>query len=208
MNITLGIILVLLPVGYLVATSSPSIWYRLNPNALEDEITALARPPFNPDAPVPNKPNATLTDAPVISSEPPFDPSLPAGRYIEIPSIHVSTAIYEGNNEREALAKGVWHLPNFGTPDNDLNMPTVLAAHRWGNISLTQSYREQNLFYNLPAANIGDIVILNWDQHQYKYKIVAKEDSHYVSQLTDLILITCKFISAPDRIIVYAQRYE
>ncbi len=206
LNILLGILLILLPIGYLVVTSSPSIWYRLNPGALEDEIAALTRPPFNPDTPVPAKPNTTLTDSPVISTEPQFDASLPVGRYIEIPSIKVSTPIFESTNEREALSKGVWHLPNFGSPDFDLDMPTVLAAHRWGSINLTQNFREQNLFYNLPLVNVGDLVIINWDQKQYKYKVTAKEESHYVSQLTDLILITCKFVNSPDRIVVYAQR--
>jgi len=189
----------ILPIGYLVALNTPTIWYRINPNALEDEVNSLSIQPFE-------KVDADVTLATKeFTLETPPDPSLPAGHLLSIPKAGINTQIYEALTEREGLSKGVWRLSQYGTPESN-DKPVILAAHRWGDISLSNEYRSQNLFLNLPSAQVGDVITITWDQRVYNYKVVFKEETTYVSRLTNLILITCQFINSPQRIIVYAER--
>ena len=139
------------------------------------------------------------------------DLSLPEGQYLTIPSIGVDTAVLEASSAayEEALRKGVWRVPEFGTPESGLGRPIILAAHRFGYVDWTQSYREQNSFYNLPDVKVGESIVLTWNQHRYTYKVTKiVEGTEIVDYSSDLILYTCKFLVSPIRIIVYADLVE
>ena len=200
-NIVIGLLLMILPIGYLIALNTPEIWYRINPNALEDEVRTLAAQPFESSTA-----NVNLTTK-EFTTETQADPSLPQGHYLFISKAGIDTQIFDADNETQGLALGVWHMPGYGTPAQN-DKPILLAAHRWGDISLSNAYRSQNLFYNLPRVQAGDMIKITWDQKVYRYQVVSVEQTTYVSHLSDLILITCQFINSPERIIVYAERVE
>ncbi len=201
LSIAAGLLLMVLPIGYLVALNTPDIWYRVNPNALQDEVNTLAVQPFQDS-------NANVTiasDTKVFTTETAPDPSLPQGHYILITSAGIDTQIFDAPDENTGLSLGVWHMPGYGTPEAN-DKPILLAAHRWGDISLSSAYRNKNLFFNLPKVKTGDMIRITWDQRIYRYQVVSVEQTTYVSHLTDLVLMTCQFINSPERIIVYAER--
>lgn len=139
------------------------------------------------------------------------DPSLPEGQYLTIPSIGVDTAVLEASSSayEEALRRGVWRVPEFGTPESDLGRPIILAAHRFGYVDWTQTYREKNSFYKLPEVKVGESVILSWNHHRYTYKVTKVEEGTEIADYSsDLILYTCKFLVSPIRIVVYADLVE
>ena len=200
-NIIIGLLLMVLPIGYLIALNTPDIWYRINPNALEDEVRTLAAKPFQDTGA-----NINLTNK-EFTTDTKVDPSLPAGHYLFISKAGIDTQIFDAPNENEGLAKGVWHMPGYGSPTQN-DKPIILAAHRWGDVNLSNDYRSTNLFYNLPRLQAGDMIRITWDQKVYRYQVVSVEQSTYVGHLSDLILMTCQFINSPERIIVYAERVE
>lgn len=122
---------------------------------------------------------------------------------IKISSIGVETIIFESLNGEQALNKGVWRSPFSGTPDNNV-LPIILSAHRWGYETYTDEFRGKNLFLNLPNINIGDYVIINWNNKEYKYKVTDLIESTQSEKTSDLILITCKYFNSPIRYFVYA----
>ena len=139
------------------------------------------------------------------------DPSLPDGQYLTIPSIGVDTAVLEASSSayEDALRRGVWRVPEFSTPESGGGRPIILAAHRFGYVDWTQSYREQNSFYNLSDVAVGESIVLTWNQHRYTYKVTKiEEGSEITDYSSDLILYTCKFMVSPIRIIVYAELVE
>ncbi|MBP9702684.1 sortase [Candidatus Woesebacteria bacterium] len=160
---------------------------------------------------VPDEPKPVIT----------LDPSLPEGQYLTIPTIGVDTAVLEASSSayEDALRKGVWRVPEFSTPDgvspsassgqNNGKIPIILAAHRFGYVDWTQSYREQNSFYNLPDVAVGESIVLTWNQHRYTYKVTKIEEGTEITDYSsNLILYTCKFLVSPIRIIVYADLVE
>lgn len=122
---------------------------------------------------------------------------------IKINSIGVETVIFESLNGEKALNKGVWRSPYSGTPDNNF-FPIILSAHRWGYETYTDEFRARNLFLNLPNINIGDFVIINWNNKEYRYKVTELIESTQSEKTSDLILITCKHFNSPVRYFVYA----
>src|SRR5688572_8507612 len=60
---------------------------------------------------------------------PPLDETLPKDNRLIIRKIGVDGIVHEGDWE-VALLEGIWREQRFGTPDSEL--PTVIAAHRWG----------------------------------------------------------------------------
>jgi sortase (surface protein transpeptidase) len=101
-------------------------------------------------------------------------------------------------------AKGVWRVGEFSTPDKT-DRPMILAAHRFGYLEWTQSYRIQNSFYKLPELKNGDMVEVVWDQHRYTYQITKVEEGTEITDYSsDLIMYTCKFLVSDIRIVVYA----
>ena len=133
------------------------------------------------------------------------NPSIPEGHYINIPSIGVSTTIWEAptDNYEDALRKGVWRVPEMAEPDK--GSPVILSAHRFGYVDWTQEYRVRHSFFNLPDVNPGDEIEIVWDQKRYKYRIEKVVEGEQIDNYNyDLILYTCKFFVSPVRILVYA----
>ncbi len=149
------------------------------------------------------------------------DPSLPEGQYVAIPTLGIDTTVWEASSSayEEALRKGVWRVPEFGTPDgvspsassgqNNGRLPIILAAHRFGYVDWTQTYREKHSFYKLPDVKVGESIVLTWNQHRYTYKVTKVEEGTEITDYSsDLILYTCKFLVSPIRIVVYADLVE
>jgi LPXTG-site transpeptidase (sortase) family protein len=133
------------------------------------------------------------------------------GQYITIPTLGIDTAVLEASSSayEDALRKGVWRVPEFGTPESGGGRPIILAAHRFGYVDWTQTYREKNSFYKLPEVKVGESVVLTWNQHRYTYKVTKiEEGSEITDYSSNLILYTCKFLVSPIRIIVYADLVE
>jgi len=140
------------------------------------------------------------------------DTSLPEGHYLAIPKIGVDTMVWEseGGNYETALRKGVWRVNDFGSPalsfGDAQDEPIILAAHRFGYLEWSQSYREKNSFYNLPKLEGGDQIGITWNQVRYVYRVKRIEEGTKISDYSsDLILYTCKFMVSPIRIFVYAE---
>ena len=139
---------------------------------------------------------------------PPYDVSLPDGHWLTIPKIGVDTAIWEASYEEheKALRKGVWRVPNFGTPING-KRPIILAAHRFGYLEWSNKYRRQNSFFNLPKLKEGDRVEIVWDKRKFEYRVVKIEEAEKITDYdVDLILYTCKFLVSPVKYFVYLER--
>jgi LPXTG-site transpeptidase (sortase) family protein len=130
------------------------------------------------------------------------------GSTIKVPSVGIDTSIYESKNINAALDKGVWRMPEHGTPANE-GTTTVLAAHRWGPDNMPTEKRIKDLFYSLDKVNTGDVIEINWNGETYTYVVKDKEENSIVSKKPgDLILVTCKYYNSSMRIIVYADRVE
>lgn len=139
---------------------------------------------------------------------PPYDESLFDGRWLIIPKISVDTPIREASydNYEEVLRKGVWRVPDFGTP-MERGKPVILAAHRFGYLEWSNKYRRQNSFFNLPKLEAGDEIEIVWDKRKFKYRVVKVEEGEKIGDYgVDLILYTCKFLVGPMRYFVYAKR--
>ena len=87
------------------------------------------------------------------------------------------------------------------------DFPIILAAHRWGYLEWSASFRKLNSFYNLPQLKVGDTIKVVWDQRPFEYKVYSVETG---TQITDynakLILYTCQLWNSPVRFFVYANR--
>ena len=140
-------------------------------------------------------------------SLPAFNPALSKTNRLVVPSIGVDTDITEAtyDNYETALKKGVWRVSDFGQPDKT-GAPIILAAHRFGYIAWSNSYRHYNSFYNLPKVKVGDTVNMVWRQRQYTYGVYKTENATAISDYSaDLILYTCESLSGEERIFVYAK---
>jgi sortase (surface protein transpeptidase) len=138
---------------------------------------------------------------------PPFDPRLPATNRLLIPPIGVNTDIQEATltNYEDALRKGVWRVSDFGAP-NDNSEPIILAAHRFGYLAWTNSYRHTNSFYNLPKVNVGDLVEIDWNQRKYLYEVYAtSKGTQILDYSADLILYTCETLTGGEKVFVYTR---
>ncbi|MCX6703917.1 MAG: sortase [Candidatus Woesebacteria bacterium] len=138
---------------------------------------------------------------------PPFDPRLPLTNQLLIPSIGVNTGIQEAtlDNYEQALRKGVWRVSDFGAP-NDNSESIILAAHRFGYLAWTDSYRRKNSFYNLPKVEVGDLIEIDWNQRKYLYEVYATSKGAVILDYSaDLILYTCETLAGDNKIFVYAR---
>jgi LPXTG-site transpeptidase (sortase) family protein len=138
----------------------------------------------------------------------PQNDALSYGHQLSIPSIGINTAIYESLNSQIALDKGLWRMPEHSVPGIENDSPVVIAGHRWGSDGLSNEYRKQNLFLDLPNIAIGDDITITWGSSIYKYEVSYIETNTVVSQMDDLILVTCKYYDSDERIFVYASRIE
>ncbi len=145
-----------------------------------------------------------------VQYSPRFDPTLPKEAHLKIGSIGVDTILQEAtyDNYEEALKRGVWRVSDFGAPV-DNTKPTILAAHRFGYLAWTNTFRRKNSFFNLPKLKIGDTVEITWRQRKYVYEIYAEGKGEEITDYTaDLILYTCEALTGPERIFRYARLLE
>lgn len=142
--------------------------------------------------------------------QPDYDRNLPSENRLKIPSIGLTTVIQEASIEdhEEALRVGVWRAPDFGTP-YDRNKPTIMAAHRFGYLKWTNTYRRENSFYNLPKLEVGDLIEIIWRKRKYTYAVTEVLRGESIDNYaTDLILYTCQDLTSDERIFVYAELLE
>ena len=91
--------------------------------------------------------------------------------------------------------------------DSQIGLPIILAAHRFGYVTWTNSFRTLNSFYSLPKLKVGDRVEIVWNQRKYVYEIYKEETGTAITDYTaDLILYTCDLWNSPTRIFKYARR--
>lgn len=136
-----------------------------------------------------------------------FNPALPKTNRLLVPSIGVNTDIEEAtyDNYESALKNGVWRVSNFGDP-NETGVPVILAAHRYGYLAWTNTFRHKSSFYNLPKVKAGDIITIDWEQREYKYGVYKVETGTAITDYSaDVILYTCESLSGEERIFVYAK---
>ncbi|HLE49544.1 MAG TPA: hypothetical protein VI791_00170, partial [Patescibacteria group bacterium] len=191
----LGISLWVLTVVFVAAPIWPYVFYRLSPGTSEvlastigntvkvspgtvvqaNRLSAVPIPKSaqaNRLSAVPIPKSAQRDSSPVKPALPLplFDPSLPKENGLLIEKIGVRGEIHEGDNWAEILKTGVWRVPDFGTPEDDA-LPIILAAHRFGYVTWTNSFRTLNSFYSLPKLKVGDRVEIVWNQRKYVYEI-------------------------------------
>ncbi len=141
---------------------------------------------------------------------PPFDSKLPIINHLTISSIGVDTPVQEAtyDNYEEALRRGVWRVSDFGVP-NETGSPVILAAHRFGYLAWTNSFRHKNSFFNLPKVQTGDTIQIVWRQRKYTYEVYKVDKAREITDYTaDLILYTCETLSGPERIFLYARMID
>jgi sortase (surface protein transpeptidase) len=181
------------------------VWYRISPDTSSAMAQVLMRPVVGFGQVLRTGQNAGQS-----VYQPPLDETLPHENRLIIKKLGIDTAINEEPlaTYEEAFKKGVWRVPDFGTPQ-DRQLPLILAAHRFGYISWSNDFRHKNSFFNLPKLEPGDQVDVIWNQRHYTYQIYAGEESKEISQYTaDLILYTCKFLESDVRIFRYGRLIE
>jgi len=154
-----------------------------------------------------SKPVYQGSDWPSSAYNPPFDPRLPLTNRLIISSIGVNTDVQEAtfDNYEAALKKGAWRVSDFGAP-NDNGRSIILAAHRFGYLAWTDSYRHKNSFYNLPKVEVGDLIEIDWNQRKYLYEVYAiGKGTEILDYSADLILYTCETLTGDNKIFVYAR---
>ena len=195
--------LVLLGIAY-----APSLWYSTSPDKIANITKLLAQ-------------TATKTPQEIIKEsvpkpevkepyQPREDKTLPLEGTIIIPSVGIETIINEATYEQyeEALKIGVWRVTDFGTP-YERELPTILAAHRYGYLKWSIPYRLKNSFYSLPKLKVGDTVEINWRQRKYIYEVYDEDKGETIENYdADLILYTCESLNSSIRIIKYARLLE
>ena len=123
---------------------------------------------------------------------------------VVISSIGVDMAIVFGDNEKNALLQGAWHIPGSGTPDNpDGYKNMVLSGHRYLYTS------GPNTFFNLDKVQTGDIIQVFWQDQEYKYQVnnirIVEPDEISILQDTGqekLTLFTCHPVYTTDQRLV------
>lgn len=177
---------------------SPYVWYRLNPGAVNNDEEKIVKDVVEEEI---------VVEQPIEEDiVPPFDPNLPEGYFVLIPSVGVTSPISASKDYKKALVKGTWIVSNYGTPELD-ELPIILAAHRFGYTSWSTQTRNRISFYNLPKTKVGERISIYWNQREYIYEIYAGNEGTYITDYeADLILYTCKYFNSPERIFRYANR--
>lgn len=195
----LGFLFLLITLVLVAVPIMPYFWYRVNPNATDEDIEKIAQEVVDIEEIKVEEPTTGFLI-------PPIQEDLPEGYWVIIPSIEVSSPISSNKDYKKALVNGTWIVPDFGTPEQD-SLPIILAAHRFGYSSWSRETRNKISFFNLPNTEIGDEISVYWNKREYIYKIYNKEESTYISDYeADLILYTCKYFNSPLRIFRYAER--
>jgi len=200
-----GTILLIVGIFLIIIPALPYIYYSLNENASTDESSSIELFAQEDGTRYETKANAQVVVTPTL---PVKESSSPKENTLIIRSIGVNGNINEGKDSKKALYRGIWRVPEFGTPINN-ERSIILAAHRFGYIEWSAKFRKENSFKNLPNLKVGDEVEIIWDQRKFKYKVYKKEESGKINDYSaDLIMYTCKYLKSPIRIIVYAKRVE
>ncbi|HEX9008552.1 MAG TPA: sortase [Patescibacteria group bacterium] len=212
--INIGISFWLLAVVFVLLPDWPYVYYRISPQTSETLASTIAYTVTSEPSTI-NEPSQKPTISPAITPTPTpvaalpdFDATLPEENGLIIDKIGVRGQIHEGDNWQEILKTGIWRVPNFSTPENPLpNRPIILAAHRWGYLDWSASFRKLNSFINLPQLTNNDEIQIIWNQRKYVYKIYSTNTGTQITDYSaDLILYTCQLWNSPVRFFVYAQR--
>lgn len=162
-------IFVYLGIVFLVLSFAPSVWYSLGAKVDDFSKAILKTILMTKNEEV--KPLAQEK----INWQPSFNQKLSRETKLKIPTIKVDTVINEAviENFESALKKGVWRIPDFGTPYNR-EKPLILAAHRFGYLVWTNKFRKENSFYNLPKLKVGELVEITYKQRKYIYEVYGE----------------------------------
>jgi LPXTG-site transpeptidase (sortase) family protein len=199
----LGVTFWLFAVIFTLAPIWPHVYYRLSPGTSETLAQTLGTKSISSPKKVPDLKDPISN---IKSNLPPLDKTLPTENGLIIDKIGVRGELHEGTDYSSILKTGLWHVPDFGTPENN-QQPIIIAAHRWGYLSWTNSFRTLNSFYNLPKLKVGDKVEIIWNQRKYVYEIYQEETGTKITDYgADLILYTCELWNSPTRIFKYAKR--
>jgi LPXTG-site transpeptidase (sortase) family protein len=190
----ISFVIALISIVFLFISYGPSVWFWVRPVGAKADLKLSASMPVG-----------------FRTSKEPYVPilnaQLPDVNMVSIPSIGVDAQIHEAmyDNYEDALRKGVWRVPEFGTPF-DQTKPVIFAAHRFGYLNWSNSFRHTNSFYNLPKVKVGDTVEIVWHQRKYTYEIYRITEADRIDDYSgDLILYTCKDLTSPVRIFVYGK---
>jgi sortase (surface protein transpeptidase) len=184
----------------ILVSYGPSVWYFLQGSEKLSEVIGRKFVNTTPSVASPVK----------ELYQPRFDPSLSRDSKISIPAIGVDSKIVEATyeNYEEVLKKGIWRVPDFGTPF-DRKSPTILAAHRFGYLAWTNIFRKKNSFFNLPKLEEGDTVEVIWRQRKYYFEVYKTGKGEEIEDYSaDLILYTCEDMGSSIRIFKYARLLE
>lgn len=191
----------ILGVIFLVLSFAPSIWYSLT-TSVDDYSSAILATVSGKSEVEKERPVVQLTDW-----QPAFNSSLTRETMLKIPEIGVDTVVTEKTyeNYEDALKLGVWRVPDFGTP-KDRSKPVILAAHRFGYLAWTNTYRRNHSFYNLPKLNKGDLIEVTYKQRKYTYEVYGESRGMEIEDYSaNLILYTCETLNSKIRIFKYAR---
>lgn len=196
-----GIVLIFFAFSIVAITFYPQLWYSLSKTATETEAATIQEQLIEIEMYEPEEeskePGITL---------PPVDTSLPKENLLRIASIGVDSEISQEQDPDKGLDKGIWIVPDFGTPEiNDL--PIIIAAHRFGYVYWSSDFRQKSSFYNLPKLKVGDRVQIIWNQRGYEFEVYKAEDNTQITDYeADLILYTCRMYNSPVRVFRYLSR--
>lgn len=196
-----GIVLIFFAFSIVAITFYPQLWYSLSKTATETEAATIQEQLIEIEMYEPEEeskePGITL---------PPVDTSLPKENLLRIASIGVDSEISQEQDPDKGLDKGIWIVPDFGTPEiNDL--PIIIAAHRFGYVYWSSDFRQKSSFYNLPKLKVGDRVQIIWNQRSYEFEVYKAEDNTQITDYeADLILYTCRMYNSPVRVFRYLSR--
>lgn len=213
-NILLGALLLITPIGFLlyyVIFPGSKVEAQYDP---EKENNIIVKPIFNENN-KPKRSNYNFKDpfGSGSSSESlikPLEFTVPAdsvadiGTRIRIPVLGLDTIVYETQSPSKGLSAGVWRDPYYGVPDKVTSGPMVLAAHRWGEDWFSWEYRFRNLFTKFDQLKGGEEVIITWNGREYRYIVRYAQQGTTVTDTADLIMYTCVYYNSPERIFVYA----
>ena len=197
--------LALIGISVLLVSYAPSIWYAVRTGNGSTISRILKRPGDNFGELM-----VASGDIQKVEYQPAFNSQLTTEPRITIPSIGVDSTLQEASleNYEDAFRKGVWRVPDFGTP-YDRERPTILSAHRFGYLAWSNTFRRKNSFFNLPKLNVGDTVEIVWRQRKYVYEIYGESEGGDITDYTaDLILYTCRQLDSDIRIFKYARLLE
>ncbi len=215
--INLGVSLWIMAIIFALFPIWPNIYYRIFPQTSESLASTIAYTVTKEANAITVSPTPTPSISPKITPSPTpqmplpdFDPSLPEENGLIIDKIGVRGEIHEGDNWQETLKKGIWRVPNFSSPDlPQSNQPVIIAAHRWGYLDWSASFRKLNSFYNLPKLSTGDKIEIVWNQRKFEYTVYSTTvDTSITDYKANLILYTCQLWNSPTRFFVYANRIK